>query len=195
MNRTKRKLVAANLAALLAVGGVVGYTISATAAPAPLTVSEPAPVAGKKVGAATPEKLLALLGERIVAKDVEGIIALHEPEAAIVDWDGSVVRGHAAIRKFYLAWFESDPVLTVNPLQTVEAGGKRNGNGKIRLRTASVMGDYHLEQDAADGTRESFTGNFCDIVQQQPDGSWLYINDNPYPPHGDAAAPAARHHH
>ncbi|GGY27902.1 YybH family protein [Streptomyces djakartensis] len=135
----------------------------------------------------TPGELLQLLGERIKAKDVDGIIALHEPEAAIVNYDGSIIRGHKDIRAFYVEWFKSDPVLTVNPRQTVMAGGKRTGD-KIRNRTAAIMGDYSLEQTAADGSREKFTGNFCDTVQEQPNGTWLYVQDNPYPPHGGVTA-------
>ncbi|MFI0502378.1 YybH family protein [Streptomyces albogriseolus] len=150
--------------------------------------------AGVRAVATSPEGLLKLLGERIVAKDIDGIIALHEPEAAIVNWDGSVIRGRAAIRAFYIDWFGSNPVLTVNPRQTVVAGGWRGLDNKVRQRTAAIMGDYSLAQDAADGTRESFTGNFCDTVQEQLDGTWLYVQDNPYPPHGGPAAPAASHH-
>lgn len=143
-------------------------------------ITAPADTNGR--GATSPEALLKLLGERIVAKDLDGIVALQEPEAAIVDWDGSVIRGHKEIRAFYAEWFKSNPVLTVNPLQVVIAGGRRVGN-KVKDRSASVMGDYTLEQDAPDGGREKFTGNFCDIVREQPDGTWLYVQDNPYPPH------------
>ena len=132
----------------------------------------------------TPEGLLKLLGQRIVSRDVEGIVALHEPEAALVNFDLSVIRGRKQIRTFYVDWFKSNPVLTVTPLQTVVVGGERGSDGKIRNRTASVMGKYSLEQTAPDGTRQSFSGNFCDIVRQQPDGTWMYLNDNPYPPHG-----------
>ncbi|WP_435283918.1 YybH family protein [Streptomyces koelreuteriae] len=155
--------------------------------------AEAADRAGAPAVAKTPDQLLQLLGERIKAKDVKGIIALHEPEAAIVNYDGSIIRGHKEIRAFYVEWFKSDPVLTVNPRQTVPAGGKRGLDGKVRNRTAAIMGDYHLEQNAADGTRESFTGNFCDTVQEQPDGTWLYVQDNPYPPHG-GPAPTSAHH-
>ncbi|SCF09188.1 hypothetical protein GA0070216_10510 [Micromonospora matsumotoense] len=28
-----------------------------------------------------------------------------------------------------------------------------------------------------------FSGDFHDIVRQQLNGTWLYIQDNPYPPH------------
>lgn len=200
MKTTRRKILAANLAALLAVGGVVGYSVQASASPSSVralstaSASSTADSSATRVGAKTPELLLARLGKLIQAEDVDGIVALHEPEAALVDWDGSLIRGHKAIRKFYVAWFALDPVLTVNPLQTVIAGGTRGSDGKVHGRTASVMGTYTLEQTAADGTRESFSGNFCDIVQQQPDGSWLYINDNPYPPHGDSTGTTTAHH-
>lgn len=152
---------------------------------APTTTAVPIPAtntAALQAGAQSPAELINLLGQRIVAKDVDGIVALQEREAAIIDWDGSVIRGHAAIRAFYVEWFESDPILQVSPLQIVEAGGTRVGN-KVIGRSASVMGTYTLEQDGPDGTRVSFSGNFCDIVRQQLNGTWLYIQDNPYPPH------------
>lgn len=149
---------------------------------AALDVSESSSAGRPK--ARTPDQLLAMLGERIEAQDVDGIIALHEPNAAIVNWDGSIIRGHQQIRAFYLDWFASDPVLKVNPLQTTISGGESRGNGRVMHRSASVMGTYWLEQNAADGTRESFSGNFCDIVREQADGTWLYVQDNPYPPHG-----------
>ncbi|WP_407837725.1 hypothetical protein ACE1OC_17135 [Streptomyces sp. DSM 116496] len=145
--------------------------------------------------ARTPEQLLQLLGERIKAKDIEGIIALHEPEAAIVDWDLSVIRGHEAIRNFYVGWFNLNPELTVNARQTVATGGWRGWDGVVRQRTASIMGDYSLAQDGtAGGPRVSFTGNFCDTVEEQLDGTWLYVLDNPYPPHGGGTPAAASHH-
>lgn len=193
MKRIKRTLPIATTAILLMAGSIVGLTFiqqaettSASAAGSKSTATPtPADISGRRASAKTPAKLLRLLGERIEAKDVDGVIALHEPEAAIVDYDGSIVRGHKEIRAFYVEWFKSDPVLTVNPLQTVVAGGKRGPHGKVRDRTAAIMGHYTLEQTGPDGTRERFTGNFCDTVQEQRDGTWLYVQDNPYPPHGD----------
>lgn len=205
MSKIKHVLPIAAAAIVLTAGSIASpkmlqaesVAASAPSVDAATTANKAAPVAKATVdpdpaeqqgwprGAATPEKLLQLLGERIVAKDIDGIIALHEPEAAIVNWDGSVIRGRAAIRTFYVDWFKQDPVLKVNPQQTVIAGGTRGILDKeVRNRTAAIMGDYSLEQTAADGTRESFTGNFCDTVQEQPNGTWLYVQDNPYPPHG-----------
>ncbi|TXS49849.1 hypothetical protein EAO75_13990 [Streptomyces sp. uw30] len=196
MRRIKRALPIVSIAMALTAGSFVGAAAisaqakTANAAPAAhtsTTTTTAADALGTRAAPKTPAELLQLLGERIVAKDVDGIIALQEPEAAIVNYDGSVIRGHKAIRAFYVDWFKSDPVLKVNPLQTVMAGGKRTGD-KVRNRTAAIMGKYTLEQTAPDGTRETFSGNFCDTVQEQPNGTWLYVQDNPYPPHGDAAS-------
>ncbi|MGW2293191.1 YybH family protein [Streptomyces violaceorubidus] len=204
MSKIKHTLPIAVAGIVLTAGSIAGprviqtESVAATAESSSTTETSPGAAAktkaGVRVAATSPEELLRLLGERIVAKDVDGIVALQEPEAAIVNWDGSVIRGRAAIRAFYVDWFKSNPVLTVNPRQTVLAGGWRGWDNKVRQRTAAIMGDYTLEQDAADGTRESFTGNFCDTVQEQLDGTWLYVQDNPYPPHGGPAAPTAAHH-
>ena len=207
MSTIRRTLSVASLITLLAAGGFVGYTMQAQAVASPAVV-ESIPVhnasthghhasppealeavtpisvdSSQPPRATTPEMALKLLGERIVAKDVEGIIALHVREAGIVDFDGSVVRGHDAIRAFYIEFFKTDPVLTVVPQQTVIAGGDRRGN-QVRNRLATVMGDYSLELTGPDGVRQSFTGNFCDVISEQPNGTWLYVHDNPYPPHG-----------
>ncbi|MCX5339646.1 YybH family protein [Streptomyces atratus] len=208
MSKIKHTLPIAAAAIVLTAGSIAGpsfiqtesvaaNTSTATGTPATTgtsaTTEAPSGIIGTRTVATTPAQLLQLLGERIKAKDIDGIIALHEPEAAVVNYDGSIIRGHQEIRAFYVEWFKSNPVLTVNPRQTVPAGGWRGWDGKVRSRTAAIMGDYSLEQDAADGTRDSFTGNFCDTVQEQPDGTWLYVQDNPYPPHG-GPAPTAAHH-
>ncbi|MFF4037617.1 YybH family protein [Streptomyces sp. NPDC001816] len=199
MSRIKRALPIATTAIVLTAASIVGPTFflaeTSNAAPAvskSTATTTPADRSGKPAAAKTPAELLQLLGERIKAKDVDGIIALQEPEAAIVNYDGSIIRGREDIRAFYVEWFKSDPVLTVNPLQTVLAGGKRAKDGTVRGRSASIMGKYTLEQTRADGTRESFSGNFCDTVHEQPNGTWLYVQDNPYPPHGGTAL---SHHH
>lgn len=203
MNRTMRKILIVDACILVTLAGSVGAALQAgvaTAAPAGTVVTRTqphhpvAPATGPstaEVPAAeaatannnTPNGLLALLGKRIVKKDINGIVALHEPTATLVNYDGSLIVGPKAIRAFYLDWFKSDPVLTVYPKQTLVTGGQPAGGGKIINRTASIMGTYSLTQTAADGTRETFTGNFCDMVRQQPNGKWLYLQDNPYPPH------------
>lgn len=208
MSKIKHVLPIAAAAIVLTAGSIAGPRFIQTesvAAPAstatetpatseaPVTPEVPAGNTGTRTAATTPAQLLHLLGERIRAKDIDGIVALQEPEAVIVNYDGSIIRGRKDIRAFYVEWFKSDPVLTVNPRQTVPAGGWRGWDGKVHARTAAIMGDYSLAQNAPDGTRVSFTGKFCDTVQEQLDGTWLYVQDNPYPPHG-GTTPTAAHH-
>ncbi|MFE7313776.1 YybH family protein [Streptomyces sp. NPDC057555] len=133
-------------------------------------------------GAKTPEEAIRAMGRMIKAKDVDGVLAIHEREAALVERDGPIIRGMGNIRKFYEDWFKTDPVLTVNARSTVISGGKRTGDGKVRGRTAVTLGDYVLEQNAPDGNRVKYTGYFNNTLHEQPNGTWLYIQDNPYPP-------------
>jgi ketosteroid isomerase-like protein len=120
---------------------------------------------------ATPAGLLAQLGEFMVARDLDGVMSIHEPEAALVEWGGAVARTEEEIRKVYEDFFATEPVLNVNAQQIVDAGG-----------VAIILGDYTLDYKNANGTVVSVDGKFGDIVRQQPDGSWLYLLDNPYAP-------------
>jgi ketosteroid isomerase-like protein len=119
----------------------------------------------------SPKELLALLGKFIAAHDVDSIMAIHEQEAALVEWGGKVARGYDEVRQVYVDFFETDPDLKVQALQIVDAGG-----------VAIILGDYTLDYTNANGKIVSVDGKFGDIVRQQPDGSWLYLLDNPYAP-------------
>ncbi len=176
MRRMVRTLLIFVTVILFMVGSITGCGLVRT------ETTNAMPAATTSAVAKTPAEAMKLLDSRIVARDLDGIIALEEPEAAIVGHDGSITRGRADIRAFYAEWFKSDPVLTVSPRQTVIAGGSSISGDKVIGRTATIMGDYVLEQTRADGTRERFTGKFCTTVGEQPDGTWLYVLDNPYPP-------------
>nr|WP_243275185.1 nuclear transport factor 2 family protein [Streptomyces albus] len=175
-------------------GSVAALLLAAVYAAAPASAQRPA--ANERTGATTqtgareavssgadtPAEAIKAMSRMIKAKDVDGVVAIHEPEAALVERNGSTIRGLATIREFYVEWFKSNPQLTVHPRSTVISGGKRGGGGKVRGRTAVTMGDYVLEQTGPDGNRVRYTGYFCNTLHEQPNGTWLYIQDNPYPP-------------
>lgn len=119
----------------------------------------------------TPKDLLSLLGKYIDARDLDGIISIHEPNAALVEFGGGLSRGAEELRKSYTNFFKMQPKLKVNALQIVEAGG-----------VAIIIGDYTLGYVDADGEEISSSGKFGDMVRRQPDGSWLYLLDNPFAP-------------
>jgi ketosteroid isomerase-like protein len=98
--------------------------------------------------------------------DVEALVALYEPGAALVSSDGPVV-GHQAIGAAY---------------QRMLAGGAR-----MELETRAVVESpeglavlhaswtYHRGGTATPGLS-------TEVVRRQPDGTWLFVIDEPRTP-------------
>ena len=119
----------------------------------------------------TPSQLLKTLNKYIATGNVDAVLALHDEDAGLVEFGGGVSRGLDELRKSYAAFFATKPDLNVMPLQIIESDGM-----------AIIMGTYTLNYTNANGKIVSVSGKFGDMVRRQPDGSWLYLLDNPYAP-------------
>ncbi|MBW0114491.1 YybH family protein [Pseudonocardia abyssalis] len=107
--------------------------------------------------AATPEDLGRLLVERVNTGDVEGAVALYEPDAALGRPGGGTAVGAAEIREVYALLVEDGTRLSPGrPRPTV-----RRGN----LALTSTARD--------DGTVT------CEVARRQPGGHWLWALDQP----------------
>jgi ketosteroid isomerase-like protein len=105
-----------------------------------------------------PEDVARLFVERAGAGDVEGLVALYEPDAVIALPQGRVVSGHAQIRAAYEQMLSRRPEFASGTaLPTIDTGG-------LAL-TASRT---------ADG------GARAEVLRRQPDGSWLIVLDRPF---------------
>jgi ketosteroid isomerase-like protein len=105
--------------------------------------------------AGDPQDLERLLIDRQHAGDIEGMVALFEPNAVIDCSDGRFVRGHEAIRAFYA--------------ETV-ATGRKWGRGE--QRPALIAGDLALTSTKLpDGDVTS------EVARRQSDGTWLWVID------------------
>jgi ketosteroid isomerase-like protein len=104
-----------------------------------------------------PEDLATFFVQRANAGDVEGLVALYEPEAVVAGPNGTVVRGHEAIRAFYAE-------LLAQRIQ-FEAGEQRPAlqQGEIALTSTRLL----------NGTVTA------EIARQQSDGTWLWAVDQP----------------
>jgi ketosteroid isomerase-like protein len=98
------------------------------------------------------------------AGDLEGLVALYEPDAILNPSPDRTARGTAAIRA---------------TMQEFLALG-----GKIRIITTAVFegsgialthGDWALT-----GGNVELAGKTAEVLRQQPDGQWLYVIDNPW---------------
>jgi ketosteroid isomerase-like protein len=102
-----------------------------------------------------PQDLEQLLISRQHAGDVDGMVALFEPDAVIDSSDGRLTRGRDAIRAFF-----TEVVATGRKFQVGEQ------------RPALVSGDLALTSTRLpDG---SVTG---EVARRQADGTWLWVID------------------
>lgn len=115
-----------------------------------------------------PEQIHRAFTDAFNARDIDRLMALYEPDCAIVPEPGVIATG-------------ADQVRAV--LQGLLAL-----NGTIDLRTAEVItvGDlaflscrWTLDATDADGKPMSIGGTTAEVVRRQPDGSWLYVIDHP----------------
>ncbi|WP_246258361.1 YybH family protein [Amycolatopsis anabasis] len=109
-----------------------------------------------KTVATEPNDLGRYFIERANARDVDGLVALYEPNAVLAFPPGNLATGHAEIRKVYEQFLASERVLSPG-----------------RQHPALVSGDLAL-------TVTSLPNEMTvEIARRQPDGTWLWVVDQP----------------
>jgi ketosteroid isomerase-like protein len=102
-----------------------------------------------------PEDLDRLFLERANAGDVEGVVALYEPDAVLAVAPGRLAVGAQAIRDVYTVLLASPPRFTGVIRPAVR-------NGDIALTSTTRAGNATVE-----------------VARRQPDGTWLWMIDQP----------------
>lgn len=95
--------------------------------------------------------------ERANASDVDGLVALYEPTAALALPTGDVARGVNAIREAYTQLLAGRP--------TFSAG---------KQRPPLIVGELALTS-----TRLLNGSATAEVARRQPDGTWLWAADQP----------------
>ncbi|MDJ0358444.1 hypothetical protein [Paenarthrobacter sp. PH39-S1] len=113
-------------------------------------------VAAERASAMQPEDLSRYFVERANAGDVEGLVALYEPGAVLATGLGQVATCHRAIRRFYEELLADGPTFT--------AGDQRPAlrNGDLALTSTCIP-----------------NGATAEVAHRQPDGTWLWLIDQP----------------
>ncbi|SRR5712691_9978159 len=104
-----------------------------------------------------PEDLGRFFLERANAGDVEGLVALYEPEAVLAFPPGRLATGHEEIRKVYTELLADRP--------TFSSAGQP---------PAIRHGDLALTS-----TRLPGGGATVEVARRQTDGSWRWVIDQP----------------
>lgn len=113
-------------------------------------------VEGLLLFALEPNDLEKLFVERANAGDLDGLLALYEPYATLVNDDGQVFEGLEQIRAFFETFLAGQPQLSPSDQSPAVI------SGNIALTSS------HLA--SGDVTAE--------IARRQPDGTWLWVVDH-----------------
>ena len=107
--------------------------------------------------AGNPEDLARFFVLRANAGDVDGLVALYEPDAVLVGSEGQFLIGSAAIRDFYAGLLANQP--------TFVAGEQRPAlrHGDIALTSSRLVNGIVT----------------AEVARQQADGTWLWAIDQP----------------
>ena len=115
-----------------------------------------------------PEQIHRLFEQAFNAGDLEGLVALYEPDAVLVPQPGVVVEGIDGIRDS-LGW-----LLDRNGRITVES--------KLVLRVgdlAYLSNRWSLTGGTMpDGSAADLEATTAEVARRQADGGWLYVIDN-----------------
>lgn len=104
-----------------------------------------------------PADLSRFFIERANVGDVDGLVALYEPEAVLAMPDGSVAVGTSQIRVVYQQLLATRPTFTLGDQQS-----------------SLVIGDIALTSSKLLGG-----GATAEVARRQPDGTWRWIADQP----------------
>jgi ketosteroid isomerase-like protein len=112
---------------------------------------------GQRERATRPEDLSRLFVERANAGDVEGLVALYEPDAVLAFPPGEVTVGSQAIRQAYQRLLADRPTFTAGDQQPPLR------HGDLALTSTRLVGG----------------GATVEVARRQPDGTWLWVIDQP----------------
>jgi uncharacterized protein (TIGR02246 family) len=118
----------------------------------------------------TPEQAHSLFAEYFNAGDLDGLLALYEPDAVIIPAPGGQpTRGRQALRNALAGFLALKPQLTLETVLAIQ-------NGDIALLSCH----WRVTGTAPDGEAVDMTHNSAEVVRRGPDGVWRYVIDHPY---------------
>lgn len=117
----------------------------------------------------TPEDCDRLFGEYASAGDLDNLLALYEPDAALIGPDRSVAVGHEQIRKVLASFAGGRVRMHMNVVKAVRAAD-----------LAVLTNDWRAVGRNDDGTLVELHGRAIEVVRRQADGTWRFVVDDPY---------------
>jgi uncharacterized protein (TIGR02246 family) len=121
------------------------------------------------MNARTPDEIDTLFAKALNAGDLEGLVALYEPQATLMPSPGKVVSGTSAIREALTGFLAARPSMTLTARTLAQAGD-----------VALVSAAWQLAMTGQDGKPVTMNGQSAEVVRRQADGRWLFAIDFPF---------------
>lgn len=118
--------------------------------------------------ATQPEDLNRFFLERANAGDVDGVVALYEPDAVLVGPGRQVISGAQALRQVYTQLFAGKPTFEGETQGAIH-------NGDLAL-TSTQFTTSSVGPDGKPMTMKTAT---TEVARRQHDGTWLWVIDQP----------------
>lgn len=103
------------------------------------------------------------------AGDIDALVALYEPAAALMPSPGKVVVGAAAIREALAGFVAAKPTITTSGRLVAQTGD-----------VALLANRWTLRMTGPDGKPTTMSGNAVELARRQPAGHWLFAMDMPF---------------
>ena len=117
----------------------------------------------------SPQEVTNLVAQRLNRGDLDGIMALYEPNAGLAPQPGQVLQGAAAIREGFAGFIALKPSMNMESETVIQADD-----------LAIVYTKWSLSGTTPDGDPVNMSGQSTDVMRRQPDGTWLCVIDNPF---------------
>ena len=118
--------------------------------------------------ATEPEQIHRLFEHAFNADDLEGLLALYEPDAVLVPQPGVVVEGVDGIRNALRWLLDRNGRITVESKLVLRVGELAYLSNRWSL-TGGTM---------PDGSAAELGATTAEVARRQADGSWRYVIDN-----------------
>ena len=124
--------------------------------------------------ATTPEQIHQLFESAFNAADIDGLLELYEPNAALIAQPGSVDHGSEQVRAALQGFLALKGRIKLNTKLVFTVGD-----------LAYLSNTWSLNGTGPDGNPVALGATTAEVARRQADGTWRYVIDNAW---GDQAA-------
>ncbi|MCP9446029.1 MAG: DUF4440 domain-containing protein [Nitrospira sp.] len=117
----------------------------------------------------TPRSLHAFFAAAFNSGDLDALVALYEPGAALATPEGLTQTGATQLRTSLQALIGMKGKMAIDTVYVIEADG-----------IALLRGSWSLESSAPDGAPVTMKGQSIEVARRQHDGLWRFVIDHPF---------------